>query len=711
MLAAFLLISSREAILYLCIAALVGLFLTMGFFAGNAHWRAFWGWLALYVAGHFCFLQMIQAGGWINLQLMHDWVDILNTHRVFFLAGIFTQFLLVAWGSRHLWWEARQTLRKLLTPGQAAALLLLAGLAAITFPPELMHTLVTGGFLRKAVSHAARIVFVFLIAGTALMNLVLAVTAIPRHALEKSAGAIRRLLLRPSFPYVAATLVVVVSSGLALVVLDAIPHVPDESAYLFQAKHLAEGKLALPAPPVPEAFNVPFSTVRNGEWFLTLAPGWSVVLALGVWIGAPWLVNPFLGGIAILLLHSFLRRTHGKDLAGGVVALLAISPWFLFMNASLMNHPLVLVLFLLILMGAVHARESRNLGWAGVIGLCTGALLLIRPLDAVLAGAVGAAFWLAAGWKRVRPAAVGVALVASLATTALFFSYNRNFSGDPLVVPMNPYFDVRYYAGGNRLGFAADIGNWGWTALDPLPGHGPIDVLVNSNQNLHLLNFELFGVAFGSLLFVGLLFVWKEWRRDFLWWFTALITIAGLNLYWFSGGPDFGARYWYVAIIPAVILTYRGAQSLAEKLRVCAVVPDAELRVWSLVGISCLLGFLILIPWRNLDKYKYYRGARADFGALIRENNFGRDLVFVRGEQVPDYTSAVAFSAPRFDRDAPGPIFVMDVGPEKNEMLVRYYSDRRVWVTDGPRKAHGRARVVAGPLPPGTVPPPEASDK
>jgi len=45
-----------------------------------------------------------------------------------------------------------------------------------------------------------------------------------------------------------------------------------------------------------------------------------------------------------------------------------------------------------------------------------------------------------------------------------------------------------------------DVGDFGWTGLDALPDQGSIDVVMNTNQNLYLMNFDLLGWISGSLL-------------------------------------------------------------------------------------------------------------------------------------------------------------------------------------------------------------------
>ena len=115
-------------------------------------------------------------------------------------------------------------------------------------------------------------------------------------------------------------------------------HIPDGIAYWFQAQTYATGLAYRPSPPDPRLFEQ-FLIMDDGEkWFSIFPPGWPLVLALGMKLGAPWLVNPILGAIGILLAHSLVSRICGRATASMVVALLALSPTYLFMSASLMSQ-------------------------------------------------------------------------------------------------------------------------------------------------------------------------------------------------------------------------------------------------------------------------------------------------------------------------------------------------------------------------------------
>ncbi len=302
----------------------------------------------------------------------------------------------------------------------------------------------------------------------------------------------------------------------------------------------------------------------------------------------------------------------------------------------------------------------------------------------------------------MRVAAVLAAGMVFAAFAWLYLEYNRYFTGGRMTTPINVLFDEVVYPGANRLGFGADVGNFGWTHLDPLSGHGPLDVAINTNHNLYMTQFELFGWGCGSLLLVFLLAARGEFRRHaWAWGFLGTFWMT-MNVYWFSGGPDFGARYWYPLLAPLALLTLRGAQWIAAQQDETAA---ASSRVWAFITLASVLGCMNLLPWRALDKYTNYRDVRSDVRRLSAELQFGRSLVLIRGTRVvKPYESSAAYSAlalnpPRYDRDAPGTIYALDLGTESVERLREYYADRPVWVLASPRITGEGFQLLEGPLP------------
>ena len=486
--------------------------------------------------------------------------------------------------------------------------------------------------------------------------------------------------------WAAAGVAIVLAATLNVFSYERYPHVPDEVAYLHHAKYLAAGVLELPAPAVPPAFDVDLLEYEPTRWYSPVPPGWPFALAAGAWAGVPWLVNPVLAGLNVLLTRILLSHLYSWRIARASAILLALSPWFLFLGMSFMPHQLTLFCALVAAVGVATARDTGKWWWGLIGGAGVGAVSLIRPLDGVIVGGLIAVWSIGVGGARLKVPALAAVAAGTLVVGAIALPYNRMLTGDPLTFPINAYVNKHYAPNANAYGFGPDRG-MGW-ATDPNPGHTPLDGVINANLNTFGINTDLFGWVTGSLVFVAWLVCSAGWRRpDSV--LMAVVIAFGLAYfpYYFSGGPDFGARYWFPAIVPLVALSARGidAMSLAT-----------HGRAWIAVGALSVMSLAIYVPWRAVDKYHHYRGIRADVRTLAAQQGFGADLILVRGRRFPDY--AAAFVENPVDLQGRAAVYAWDRDAETRAAVLQAYPDRRVWLVDGPSVTGGGFRIAAGPL-------------
>jgi 4-amino-4-deoxy-L-arabinose transferase-like glycosyltransferase len=176
-------------------------------------------------------------------------------------------------------------------------------------------------------------------------------------------------------------------------VFERMPHLEDEFANLWQAEVMADGEIALPSPNFPRSFMVPFVVDYEGLRFGKYPPGWPALLSLGVRLGAPWLVNALLAGACAWLTYRLGRRLGGAAVGLLAALLVATSPMFLLLTASLMSHALSVFLTLALTLawldgvaaGAPRPEVPPALPVV-VAGLSLGLLALTRPLTAVAVG-------------------------------------------------------------------------------------------------------------------------------------------------------------------------------------------------------------------------------------------------------------------------------------------------------------------------------------
>src|SRR5881296_301377 len=91
---------------------------------------------------------------------------------------------------------------------------------------------------------------------------------------------------------------------------EAMPHLEDEHANLFQAQVFAAGRVTVAVPRHSDSFFVPFVVnTTDGRRFGKYPPGYPLLLALGVAIGQPWLINGLAASLSILGVYLL-----GRDL-------------------------------------------------------------------------------------------------------------------------------------------------------------------------------------------------------------------------------------------------------------------------------------------------------------------------------------------------------------------------------------------------------------
>jgi len=664
-------------------------------FAGalvNTKWKYFAFWSALALVGQAAALQMVNAGKLIHFQHYYSPAEILS--RDWLAAALFVlQIPLVGFGIvRYLpairkWLGENFKLWQILS---IAVLMILAG-AAVT---------------RDLSIYAASLLTAAVVQFVSLANIVLAAWSVPAEAIEWLRAKIDQFLGEPEtsdkskldrFALTAALWIVVLTAGLSFFIYENHPHVPDETQYLFQANYLAAGQLTAKAPPVPEAFAMYLVPHEEPRWFSIFSPGWSALLAVALKFDAAWLVNPLLAGLCVLLTYLFFQEIYSRRFARLAVLLLCCSPWFVFMAMSFMSHIFTLVCALgaAVLLG--KAFKNKRIAYALPAGMLIGVLSLIRPLDGLLV-ALLLGFWTlfrSSTWKsKILTGALLV--VGTLATGALVLPYNRAVTGDATILPIDFYYTKYFWEDVESLGFGPERGlNWG---LDALPGHSPLEAVINSALNTFSTNVELFGWAVGSLLPAFLFVVGLKFdRRDF-WAFVVIGAFVGAySLFWYHGGPDFGARYWFLIIVPLIALTVRGIEFVGGKINETNNGgQNSDPRVMLGVGLLCAMTVLNFLPWRALDKYHGYLQMRPGIRELARKHDFGRSLVLIRGEEHPDYQSAWIYNPLNFEGDAP--IYAHDKNAEIRGRLLNAYPDRKIWIVDGPTRAGGVYRIVEGPI-------------
>ena len=383
--------------------------------------------------------------------------------------------------------------------------------------------------------------------------------------------------------------------AIALAQYHAAPHILDASAYYFQAKIFASGRLSVPAPR-PEVFanfQGPFMVVADGRWFSQYAPATSALLALGMLLRVPWVVEPLLGALALWGTYRIGRRLFGARTAYLALALGALSPFYLYLAAAYLSHTVALcfaVYFVLLLLRFEATHHPRDLVLAAA---CASGLLLTRELSAAVVCGLCSAYVLGTGWRalwsdrwRVLPGLLFASAIL-LGGLVLYLLYNRLQTGDPWVSPR------MLFSPADRYGFGPGVGFYG--------RHTLAAGLVNVEQQLTILLIDLYGWPFYMTLALVPLALTRHWRA--LRWDLLCLLVAGgmiaAQVGYFYHGIYLGPRYLFEIVPFLLLLTARGAARLAELLaylwRVLAREATlAQARAVAVTGTTALMAVLVL---------------------------------------------------------------------------------------------------------------------
>jgi hypothetical protein len=667
-----------------CLPAAVAASLLLIAAADGSAWASSARWAAVAIAGQAAALQWIDAGNAVRYQHYRPLSAFLD--RPLPVLVMTFQLVAVSAGFTRLWRPVASWMRENLPPTRLAAIaLLFVGTAAALSrePLRLIEDYIVAVVVQLA----------------SLANLLLAAAALPGDSasglwsrisnwLGRVGGSSRRI---DRSALVAALAVALTTAFLSYAVWDRHPHLADEVCYYLQARLMARGAVDAPTLPAPEAFPYILTDTRDGRWFPVTPPGWAAILAAGVTAGIPWLVNPMLAGVNVLLVYWLLGALYDRRLARIGMVMFAASPWHLFLSMTFMNHTSQLTAALLAAIGVVEGRRRESWRWALLGGLGLGLTSLIRPLDGAVLGLLLALWSMGLGAKRLNFRALAAFALGTAIAALPQLAFNRKVTGSPARFPINVLAERIYGPNANALGFGKDRG-MGW-ALDPFPGHGPADAAVNALLNGHSLNTELLGWPTGSMLLLAMGVFGVGWRRLDRAMVSVFLGVCGVySLYWFSGGPDFGARYWFLVIVPGIVLCAQGLRWLSDRL------GSGGWRAEAAALALCAVAVINFLPWRSLDKYRHYLNMRADVREMARTRDWRAALVFIRGASFPDYSAAVPHNP--LDLAEGGVIFAWDKDEPTLHRVLKAFPDREVWILRGPSLTKKGYEVERGPVSP-----------
>lgn len=447
----------------------------------------------------------------------------------------------------------------------------------------------------------------------------------------------------------------------------------DEWAFQFHARTLLAGEWdrnASADPLIPTLGTGYFVIAKGGKWFANTFPGWPALLALGMRFGVGWLVNPLLGGLA--LLFTYLA---GRELLGSREGLLAaglslVSPFFLLNSGSYFSQPTTLACTAAALWLVSRSIRKGSGSAAFSAGAALGLAFVTRPYTALAIGIpLVAALALSESRRRsvagrVRDLALFGSAVA-LVSIPLFVS-NAAVTGDPLTTP--------YTWSGNRdvPGFFEN----GYSVHTPADG-----VVITVGHLLDLWVWLPFAAL--PLAALGVLGV-EGWRRRVL----AAIPLALVAFYWAYlgyGGNQYGPRYYYEALPALTLLAAAGFASFRDAIRArfgAAAEPRITLGLAALAAVGHLgvASWLLYVHARVIDErvrpYELAAEANLENAVVLLETGSGTMELLDLVRNDPCCDAPVVY--------APSPDFVAaEAGERAAETYIRAlrarFAGRQFW--------------------------------
>jgi hypothetical protein len=479
---------------------------------------------------------------------------------------------------------------------------------------------------------------------------------------------------------------------IAVDLLERMPHVQDSITYLFQAQTLARGVLWAPEPPLAEGFVQEFLTTWNGKWFGQYPPGYPALLAVGVLSGAPWLVNPLLAVLTAVLIIKLgtLFQSPSTGLLAGVLALL--SPFFIFLSASLMVHAAELFWVVLLMVSwTVALRSPFRKRWAFLAGAALGMLLLTRQITAIIISVsfvsstiilVVLAYRGAAPQKEGRRWGVQAAglLIAVFPFILLLLGYQAILTGSPWQDPrlLSRPFDLPGF--GPHIGESENafklqtmeegtVKIWYTDPQQPPRGHSPARGLYNTERNLASLASTMFGWApLLTLAFCWMPFLLgKPMKYDWVILVMLLVVVTFYIAYW-TTGIMYGPRYYFAALPALLLLTARGLQTLQGRFGTTAT---------AMVFVTLII-FSLIFYWPGaLSSLRGYNFISGQEKSLVEEQIEEPALVFIPVNDWWDYGRFFSGNTPWLDSPI---IYARDLGEEKNACLLQAFPQRAAYL-------------------------------
>lgn len=391
------------------------------------------------------------------------------------------------------------------------------------------------------------------------------------------------------FQFGACLAAFIIPLSLRLTILHESPVADDEGAYRFGAELLATGRLWVDSPALKLFFDQNFM-INDGRLYPAYFLGWPALLAPGIWLQAPSLLNPVLSALTVPALMLSLSHYVGPHWVRAGVVLFISSPLLQIGAATQLSHTSCFMAVAWAL--AMHTRlqefPNRLIYHAG-LGLALSLAFCVRPQAAVSLGLPLVIAWCLVLASSVsaeqRFRAVGAFVVSATMLLVPFFLALWAQNGAPW---RTGYTRSAEYLFENDFRFSTFTCDLAGFRFD-VPAVGVIQTVFG----LLRLNFDLFGWP-SSLALLAFAPYSATKRTRVLW--SMVVAYLAFHLFQRDWGIDtFGPTHAFELSLPVLILTVIGFRNLSER-RAPKSGRAAQGENWRVLA-PALLAALIITAW------------------------------------------------------------------------------------------------------------------
>lgn len=458
-----------------------------------------------------------------------------------------------------------------------------------------------------------------------------------------------------------------------------IPAYPDSLGQYVHGRYISMGHIAWPAHPFPMFFFTPMSIKDPMTWYSQYQPLHVLILGLGHYLRAPWMVNPTEGALLVVVIYALARRVFDEGTAR-IAALLALfCPFILFISSEYMNHAtaaLFSALFLLCYIEMLESPKGKNDSRRCLFGLAAGyaigGVFLSRPLTAVGISGVFILYSLWLLWKEPKTYFHPLFIMGLAALSCVAFQGIWNLA------TTNTLWEFPY----------------GHYSLDNIPGFNNkytiIDAFYKMTLEWAFMNRALFEWPIPCTLFLMLACLMPVKKR------YARLLLATLFLYTFANmGNRFfnmvwGPRYLYELSPIVIIFTAAGIRRLPGLMKLWGIHQPRDVLkglAAALVLTAYITGWAYRMPVLMGMYSNYYFDNHPDFYYSMINQAEKPALVFIeiyppladkkKDNHDKKYTWVTHDNPPRDEQQV---IFAMDLGIEKDRKLIDYYPTRKAYI-------------------------------